>query len=115
MINELRQGSIINYIGMRTFVTGQILIELLRGKTTDDAEPIKLTEKWLLDLGFKYDSDSLTYDLGNFIINTNFENNPTFTIDLYCSGEELILETVHQLQNLYYTNTGGKELVLAEA
>ena len=66
-----------------------------------ETKPIKLTEEWLIKLGFQLVRESQSYDLGNFYIEVDFSTPITFT---YHSGMYSIkLEYIHQLQNLYYS------------
>jgi hypothetical protein len=73
------------------------------------AEPITLTEEFLINFGFEEVLNSY-YKKGFLILNSNFE--PIFTDGNYI--DEVIgvkIEYVHQLQNLYFALT-GEELTL---
>jgi hypothetical protein len=78
------------------------------------AEPIPITEEWLLNFGFKkteYNSD-IIYD-------SELQNSTYITIDndyssYFMWGEYLTsIKYVHELQNLYYALT-KEELILCE-
>ena len=72
----------------------------------EDVKPIELTEKWLIDFGFRKDEETnyrwfmedwLAYDLDDNCIRTS---------DSWEFGKK---KYVHELQNLYFSLT-GKEL-----
>jgi len=71
------------------------------GKT----QPIPLTKEWLLKFGLKY-LQNACWELGSMrIYNLSDETTSRFRITL--AGHELvIINYVHQLQNLYFALTG---------
>jgi hypothetical protein len=74
-------------------------------------EPIPLTEEWLLKFGFKYFSNTNGYtyrvDFRIHLVKVDIG------FLLYLDREQWInIQHVHQLQNLYYALTAGKELTL---
>ena len=63
-------------------------------------KPIPLTEKWLLDFGFKTDIFGFNFNLKDF----------TITLPIYFVYKNLKLKKlkyVHQLQNLHFSLTGN--------
>jgi hypothetical protein len=76
---------------------------------SNNTEPIPLTEEWLLKLGFKNEHNPIYFSIDGFYIEYK---NDEFTTEVgECSY--LVLEYVHQLQNLYFALT-GEELVINE-
>ncbi len=74
-------------------------------------EPIPLTEKWLLSLGFNsidFVHDGLE-DNGYYEPEMEFSLNRSFQFSEY--HKRIDLQYVHQLQNLYFALT-GKELII---
>ena len=68
------------------------------------AEPIQLTEEWLLKFGAK-ELNAKRGVLKEFVLKTvriEMSNSGNF----YYKNSKLILESVHQLQNLYFALTG---------
>ena len=70
------------------------------------AEPIPLTEEWLLKFGFKSDPYNDQYYLDDFKIECDKTKG---FLDLWVVNCRVDLKTVHQLQNIYFALT-GKEL-----
>jgi len=127
---ELRIGNCINTIEGVAIIQGihkegWIATNILTaGDLINFAEPIPLTEEWLLKFGFILGSetDEFTTTNNNDIIYNN--NNDGWSEDLYyisfgelssfcMSGNGCLkyVEYVHQLQNLYFALT-GEELEL---
>lgn len=119
-IKELRLGNAV-YNGFNQVVTidGIISYKNTSGYNTETLRPIKLLEKRLYELGLqKYEgSDITTYfkHFGNndgehfeycFMIFEDAEGNYYTQI----MGKKIILESVHQLQNLFFDVT-GEELI----
>jgi len=79
-------------------------------------EPIPLTEEWLINFGFKKDSDIVfhIHSNNNHIIYIYFEEMRDCFAMIYNGSQFCTIQYVHQLQNLYYALT-GTELVLGEA
>jgi hypothetical protein len=74
-------------------------------------EPIPLTEEWLLKFGFEatkeanyINVDFSQYSIGDFMV----EDNGACYWDFETLGNDLYIETVHQLQNLYHALTGNE-------
>ncbi|WP_077417895.1 hypothetical protein [Chryseobacterium sp. JV274] len=83
------------------------------------AEPIELTEEWLLKFGFEKDETVdeidgvlfVLFHLGDYIVEHWIkENKYKFTDDC---AMEVFLSSVHQLQNLTFSLT-GEELTIKE-
>jgi hypothetical protein len=81
------------------------------------AQGIKLTEIWLrkagmstLDFESNYVEWGYEKDNGaNFaLIQTNFEEPLYFKYDLGCGVQEIEINTVHHLQNIYFMLTGNE-------
>jgi hypothetical protein len=77
-----------------------------KGSEVVEFEPIPLTEQWLIDFGFEYNKIYMAYLLGEFQIDTNFENTPKFSCYIEMLNEDIQIKYVHQLQNLFYILTG---------
>lgn len=89
--NELRLGNYVDYY-KETIVLPHLQSGLLK-----KIKPIPITEKWLLKLGFEpIGFDCYSFDGCEF----SFEENSFF---------KKYVNSVHQLQNLYFALT-GKEL-----
>ena len=110
--NELRVGIYIYYCE-EVFEVDAECIKMHMGDDLDDAyRPIPLTEKWLLNFGFKLQFDEYYYFDGYYV---------SFSADLPlwfgkegCCQKETIKENikyVHQLQNLYFGLT-NEELTI---
>jgi len=111
--NELRIGNHANILGVDVVLTMQDLYEFHNKKRI--IKPIKLTEDWLLDHGFKYSTD-LFYSIKTGISWVTlevclihkrvilFDRKKAIFIDLKYT------KYVHELQNLYFEIT-KKELI----
>lgn len=111
---ELRIG---NYIQFPSKVVYRIDFLYKNYQMLDYWQPIPLTEKWLIDLGFEviYSStftlrldhkENFKFGAGWNLVNGHFH--------VRYIGEALTnIKYVHQLQNLYFALT-GEELTLAE-
>jgi hypothetical protein len=88
-------------------------------------KPISLTEKWLLDFGFKKGADDNyntltipqemmreTYLFCNYIGSKKYFNSGIAFVDVFDDEVEISMQTdfkyVHQLQNLYHALTGNE-------
>jgi len=119
--NELRIG---NYVTFNNFIQPEkiVIVDgrfLLPFNKTDSEinnyyQPIPLTEEWLFKLGFKkgYYNGGINFKLYDFKITkgNNWEFFNYSTIDRDQDGinqSDINIESVHQLQNLYFalTNT----------
>ena len=84
----------------------------------DDLKPIPLTERWLLDFGYKSIGKlHLTYKLNPFIIELSVLGSHYNFRKIISKEESMMLKEikhVHQLQNLYFALT-GKELTTKQA
>lgn len=83
-----------------------------------DAEPIPLTEEWLLKMGFQYNGNVLilklkdvVFDEGNCIEYFKGKDYTEIKFGYYGNSH---IKFVHQLQNLYYSLT-GEELTINTA
>ena len=105
----------------------QVNDNLLANFTFEEIKPIKLTEKWLIDFGFEYEHfshyffiavnqdttlscgvEDLHVDFDNFGVSFWIENELDVTTEFIISE----IKYIHELQNLYYTLSGGKVLTL---
>lgn len=120
--NELRIG---NFVQRKKQVLRVLNVQwdksLLKGYPAgnryfklNDIEPIKLTEDWLLQLGFqKFKNNQYWFRIGingntlNVSVNGNVEVE-NFNREMVQLSD--ICENLHQLQNLYFS-LAGKELV----
>ena len=71
------------------------------GYTYDNINPIKLTEEWLVNFGFKKDKIDSTYYKGDFEV---------FLTEYFKYKDSHLrkINYVHQLQNLYFALTGNE-------
>jgi len=111
---ELRIGNWINEQDL------ELQVGMIRQDLFDASEPIPLTEEWLLKFGFENmnDPDVLVYckSFGKFdgedyddaiVITRDSQNQWYFSL-----GRKVIVNYVHQQQNLYFALT-GEELVFS--
>jgi hypothetical protein len=119
-LNELRIG---NYIQWNNFKEARIMnykdfsiiYELLLNNNYEDIKPIPLTEEWLERFNFYKIGNEYSLADGFFYICFKFYKNGNKKIwingegEKYIKGEEMFINYVHQLQNLYLDLT-KKEL-----
>jgi hypothetical protein len=110
---ELRIGNYIDYTTEREIVTMQTTYEYIRliHNGNKNFKPIKLTKEWLLKFGFE--SDEIEWWNGILSIGICKEGLrylPTEQINVRVG---IVLQHVHQLQNLYFALT-NEELILAK-
>jgi hypothetical protein len=110
---ELRIGNYIDYTTEREIVTMQTTYEYIRliHNGNKNFKPIKLTEEWLLKFGFE--SDEIEWWNGILSIGICKEGLrylPTEQINVRVG---IVLQHVHQLQNLYFALT-NEELTLTK-
>jgi hypothetical protein len=81
------------------------IVNISGGFDNGKVQPIPLTKEWLLKFGLKY-LQNACWELGSMrIYNLSDETTSRFRITL--AGHELvIINYVHQLQNLYFALTG---------
>jgi hypothetical protein len=75
-------------------------------------DPIPITEEWLVRFGFEIDQNTYLYSKSGYTIDFAQYGYVEFYLAGYGSWFK-ILESVHQLQNLYFALT-GEELKLNE-
>ena len=73
----------------------------------DNVSSIPLTEDWMKDFGFSFDSKWDEFVKGDFCVYRDPESG---VFCFYYEEKETILTYVHQLQNLYFTLKNGEEL-----
>ena len=112
--NELRIGNLLQgYSGQLFEITIDDLMIIENGDSK--AKPIPLTEEWLLKFGFEFGIKLQDFARGKYqfvqlknkILYGEFSEEGIF----YYNTKTKI-KYVHQLQNLYFALTGGKELEL---
>jgi hypothetical protein len=114
--NELRIGNTINLhrkpINISAGFIARYDFEEKNGfNLLVSAEPIPLTEDWLLKLGFIENPYDDRYELGSWYLNCDKTRG---ILDIWPDniiGEFVYLQYVHQLQNLYFALT-GTELII---
>jgi len=116
--NELRIG---NYILHEpTIDDWEEIIITLPSLLQIDISPesycgIPLTEEWLLKFGFEYNNYTGSWIKNEFAFDLDKTvNGGVNSFDVYVKDEEFVLtaiQSVHQLQNLYFALT-GEELIL---
>jgi hypothetical protein len=114
--NELRLGNLIHfpYLGSNVEVIGIALKDdarlFIQTKLNNNSffelpekyNPIELTEEWLIKFGFRR-IDKYTFVINGIFIHMRKRG--------FVYSKNLIVKTVHQLQNLYWCLT-GKELII---
>ena len=108
---DLRIGNLIYSMGSIVKVNGELLYYTDTNKVKiTDFYGIELTEEWLVKFGFEYDGEY--YNKGRFsIYKAHIEHgkpfqNPKFVLANYINNDWIVIEYVHQLQNLYFALTG---------
>lgn len=96
--NELRIG---NYVHSN-IIDDTIQVSIITSEIK--ADPIPLTEEWLIKFGFKENEFSLVFENGLIGV---YEQDNLFWFDTNTDCIEI--KHVHQLQNIYFALT-GKEL-----
>lgn len=114
--SELRIGNWLNWFSKyhcNGYFDKQLEIEDFTQTDLSSANPIPLTEEWLLNFGFTKDGESFIYGNGWLIVDA-----PTvhYSFDVWRHNENYpttsdwseipnSIEYVHQLQNLYFALT----------
>lgn len=114
---DLRIGNYIQYANIKRPIRVSI-IDTTETNTKTKAQPIPITEEWLLNLGFtKHHSDFFNDVLFLKNVTDNLEFDWGVYPKRFGSGIEIKnsvkLKYVHQLQNLYFSLT-GEELTLKQ-
>jgi len=121
---DLRIGNLIKWISTNTVEVVQEInscgkYHLINNVQITDAEPIELTEEWLLIFGFEVDDDlgdQIYYQIPNQKNGYGicFDHDDIAFYKFYGNGGENVhtlihdeehLQYVHQLQNIYYALT----------
>ena len=120
--NELRVGNWVNNNEEDYQITSVTILQLERGDST--AKPIPLTDEWLIRFGFENGGyEFLFWNLNGFEISGTsswFEQGDTIGVYAFNwhstdkTHNQLIVNYVHQLQNLYFALT-SEELTLNHA
>ncbi len=97
--SDLRVGNWVSKHGEYYQITSATIVSLERGES--DAEPIPLTEEWLLKFGFKRHPNYSYWFCGRIIL--VIDNGVYFLCDV---DMRIDIKYVHQLQNLYHALTG---------
>ena len=111
--NELRIGNLVNELNIGVVSVRIVDLESIKYGDTN-YKPIPLTEEWLLKFGFKKRKYKHLFIWENKITISQFlhETHSHFSIK---TGFDIrftpILESIHQLQNLYFALT-GEELTI---
>jgi hypothetical protein len=105
--SELRIGNWLysGIAGQNFIASAHDIMNIFFGHDGGAVQPIPLTKEWLLKFGLKY-LQNACWELGSMrIYNLSDETTSRFRITL--AGHELvIINYVHQLQNLYFALTG---------
>jgi hypothetical protein len=108
--NELRIGNFVSLDGLSTPIKVSI-IDTTETSTDTKSKPIKLTEEWLFSFGFKKHPN----DIPSYVKTFGYFNDNDFEYAFFVYqdsdnnfyaqiiGKKIILNSVHQLQNLYFT------------
>lgn len=103
--NELRIGNLVHDTeGKVNKITFQALKYLVIYDGAHQVKPIKITEEWLVNLGFtKINSKRFQYEYEHDALSNNLYGS---TGCYYMSNITPEIASVHQLQNLYFALTG---------
>ena len=107
--NELRLG---NYVYTETMEEPFELTEItdVEDQSHRYHKSIKLTEKWFKYFNFRISKNYCSIDLDSELRLLIVKKTGSMILQNYFSGDEVslptALESVHQLQNLYFTLTG---------
>jgi hypothetical protein len=100
--NELRINNWVRQRESDTYI--QIEQYLLCNEELCHYQPITITEEWLLKLGFERDNQ------GNWRLKSGYHWIELYFYHVYINGQQVVLiDYVHQLQNIWFALT-GKEL-----
>lgn len=115
--SELRIGNKMFLLGKVVSVTPMLIVEQAQSNLAcqEYLQPIPLNEEWLVKFGFRFekgDSENDWYFLEyrNFVFfsDTSCDYLKVF---IWLVGKEIEINTVHQLQNLYFALT-NQELTI---
>jgi hypothetical protein len=101
--NELRIGNFVKLQGVDKLFK-VFVIDTTESSTFTKAEPIPLTEEWLLKFGFE-SFHKRDFKKKGLFITTYFATPQTLVDDEFGNKRVLELKYVHQLQNLYFALT----------
>lgn len=105
-----KEGVVHEVVGIRNRIPQTIPISL--GDSIEDYKPIPITEEWLLNFGFKKDSEG--YTLGRYSLYYNHKQDSgiygQYYLGFQCGKD---FNFIHQLQNSYF-NVIGQELKLKD-
>lgn len=115
--NEFRIGNLVNRLGEQTIIEsigvygdsyGIIGTPIARAITTNQIEPILLTEQWLLKLGFYYSDDDNEYlelpVFAGFKLHADSSDNFS-TVTCIIANKEKVFIHIHKIQNFYYEHS----------
>ena len=116
--NELRIGNLVNCQGKICKVKALFFLDMSTNYGTygySFTEPIPLSEEILLKCGFVKATDKYRGYLSPSFrngqaIRVKTTNSGNFIYQLNHEGYPLYLESLHQLQNLFHSLSGGQEL-----
>jgi hypothetical protein len=115
--NELRIGNLV-YLKSKDAIyeisSGHDIEEIDDAPINFDAKPIPLTEEWLLKFGFEFYKKQVSLNVGGELFNYAVKNEiiiwtdlkTGWTLDGRINRKTHWLNSVHQLQNLYFALTG---------
>ena len=109
---ELRIGNFISLDGLSKPIKVSI-IDTTETSTDTKYKPIKLTEEWLLKFGFKKHPNDIpsyakTFGNSEYAFCVYQDSHGNFFAQII--GKKILLNSVHQLQNLYFA-IAGEELI----
>jgi hypothetical protein len=108
---ELRVNNLVHFTkeGVDSEIGHHHLGMLLSYPSSNDYDPIILTEEWLIKFGFVQSENNRWYEVKNFSVSTS--GFVAVFIQRDWSNLDLKIEYIHQLQNLYFALT-GEELII---
>jgi hypothetical protein len=111
-LNELRVGNRIEWSPFASMGKGYDTVILQHMGYHHLMDPIPLTEEWLIKFGFEKDAENTSwYNRG--IISVSKNGNIAFHLEGKWLNSKVRVDSVHQLQNLYFALT-GEELTIKE-
>ena len=104
--SDLRVGNWVNNNDEDYQITSTTIVQLERGDSA--AKPIQLSDEWFVNLGFKQTEFAMrefeiSYQDKIFKAINHYENGWLITLNWWHAG--VMIEYVHQLQNLYHSLT----------
>jgi hypothetical protein len=103
--SDLRVGNWVSKHGEYYQITSATIVSLERGES--DAEPIPLTEEWLLKFGFEKRGIYYHFPKHDIFKLEQYKLKNAYWLRYYTESIDCVrINSVHELQNLYHALTG---------